>query len=244
MKQRINLKGIGEVSKDTFKGFSDIKITKLSSSLAYYIVFSMGPLLVVTISFCGLFLKREAVEGKVYGVLQGFFGQDTAAQFQQIIQSAAVDDRSLIAIIIGFITLFIGATSIFEEIQDSMNDIWGLKPKPKKGWLKLVQDRFFSFSIIVGLGFLLLVTLAITIVIESISSHLEEIFPNVTIFTFYIINLILTLAVSMLIFAVIFKVLPNDARIKWKDVLVGAGMTTILFLIGSLPFHSISHRQK
>lgn len=217
--------------KETFRGFTDDKVTKLSGSLAYYTVFSMGPLLVVIISLCGLFLEREAVEGKIYSVLQGFVGQDTAAQLQDMIRNASIGDKSTVAVIIGGVTLLIGATTVFAEIQDSINSIWGLKPKPKRGWLKMLQNRFLSFSVIVSLGFLLLVSLSVTAIIEGIGARLQASFPDVTVVVFYVINLVLTLGISMLIFAVIFKVLP-DAKIRWKDVFFGALVTAVLFLIG------------
>ena len=217
--------------KDTFNGFSDDKITKLSASLAYYTIFSMGPLLVVIISLCSVFLEREAVEGKIYAVLQDFVGKDTAAQLQEIIKNASVGNTGTIAAIIGIVTLLIGATTVFAEIQDSINGIWGLKAKPKRGWVKFLQNRFLSFSIIVSLGFLLLVSLAITGIIEGLSTRLQDRFPDVAVVVFYIVNLILTFVISVLIFGVIFKVLP-DARIQWKDVLAGAIITAVLFLIG------------
>lgn len=231
MEKKLSFKGVWEVLKNTFGGFSDDKITKLSASLAYYTVFSMGPLLVVIISLCGLFLGREAVEGKVYGVLQGFVGPDTAAQLQEIIKNASVSGKSTIAIVVGAVTLLLGATTVFGEIQDSINSIWGLKPKPKRGWVKMLQNRFLSFSVIVSLGFLLLVSLALTGIIEGISNRLQASFPEVAVVIFYIINLVLTLGISSLIFGVIFKVLP-DAKIKWKDVTAGALVTGVLFLIG------------
>jgi membrane protein len=230
-REKITYKSIVTVLKNTFKGFSEHKITKLSGSLAYYTVFSMGPLLVVIIALCGIFLKRDAIEGKVYSVLQSFVGKDTAAQLQQVIANAGVSGKSVIATIIGIITLLIGATTVFAEIQDSINGIWGLKAKPKKGWLKFLRNRFLSFSVIASLGFLLLVSLAITGIIEGISTRLQVRFPDVTVTVFYIINLILNLGISMLIFAVIFKVLP-DAVIKWKDVFAGALLTSLLFMIG------------
>lgn len=129
------------------------------------------------------------------------------------------------------ITLLLGATTVFAEIQDSINGIWGLKSKPKTGWLKVVKNRFLSFSIIVSLGFLLLVSLTITSVIEGVGAQLQVTFPEVAIYVFYLINLALTFIISTLIFAVIFKVLP-DAHIKWKDVFAGAIITAILFLAG------------
>lgn len=232
MQKKLTFKGIVDVLKNTFSGFSDDKITKLSASLAYYTIFSMGPLLVVIISLCGLFLGKEAVEGKVYAQLQGFVGSDTAAQLQQIIKNAAINGKSTLAAIIGVVTLVIGATTMFAEIQDSINTIWGLKPKPKKnGLLLMLRNRVLSFSTIVTLGFLLLVSLVVTAVIEGISKRLQAHFPDVTVVIFYIINLLLTLGVSSLIFAVIFRVLP-DAKIRWKDVLVGAIVTALLFMLG------------
>jgi membrane protein len=231
MNEPLNLKNIWAVIKETFSGYSDDKVSKLSGSLAYFTVFSLGPLLVVIISFCGLFLSREAIEGKVYEALVGFVGSDTAIQLQEIIRNASVGDKSLIAAIIGLVTLLIGATTVFAEIQDSINLIWGLKPKPKRGWLKYLQNRFLSFSVIVSLGFLLLVSLSLSAIIEAVSTRLQRSFPEVTIVVFYIINLLLTIGISTLIFATIFKVLP-DARIRWKDVLAGAIVTAVLFLIG------------
>lgn len=227
----LTLKGIWKVLKETFKGFSEHKITKLSGSLAYYTVFSMGPLLVMIISLCGLFLKKEAVEGEIFDVLKGFVGQDTAGQLQEIIKNASLAGKSRVAAIIGGITLLIGATTVFGEIQDSINSIWGLKAKPKKGWLKMLQNRFLSFSVIVSLGFLLLVSLTLSGIIEGISSALQARYPDVTVVVFYIVNLILTLVISAIIFAVIFKVLP-DAKIRWRDVLAGAIVTAVLFLLG------------
>ena len=229
--QRISSKGIWEIIKSTASGFIEDKVTKLSGSLAYYTVFSMGPLLVVIIALCGLFLQREAVENRIYSILNDFVGNDTAMQLQEIIKNASLAGKSKIAAIIGGITLLIGATTVFGEIQDSINSIWGLKAKPRKGWLKMLQNRFLSFSVIVSLGFLLLVSLTISGIIEGISNGLRARYPDVTVVVFYIINLLLTLTISTIIFAVIFKVLP-DARIRWRDVIAGAITTAILFMLG------------
>ncbi len=230
-RKKLSLKGIWSVIKETFKGFSAHKVTKLSGSLAYYTVFSMGPLLVMIISLCGIFLEREAIEGEVFAVLEGFVGADTAVQLQEIIKNASLSGKSLTATIIGAVMLLIGATKVFSEIQDSVNTIWGLKAKPKKGWLKMLKNRFLSLSVIVSLGFLLLVSLAVSGIVEAISDGLRARYPDVTVAVFYIINLVLSLAISMIIFAVIFKVLP-DAKIRWKDIFAGALITAILFMLG------------
>src|SRR3954469_9902600 len=188
MRKKITFKGIIEVLKKSFAGFGDDKITKLSGSLAYYTVFSLGPLLVVIISLCGIFLGRDAVEGKIYGQLAGFVGRDTAAQLQDIIKNASLQGKSTIAATIGAITLLVGATTVFAEIQDSINTIWGLKPKPKKGWLKMLQNRLLSFSVIISLGFLLLVSLGISGIIDALSGRLAARFEDVTVVVFYIVN--------------------------------------------------------
>jgi membrane protein len=226
-----DFKKIWKVIKDSFSGFSDDKVTKLSASLAYYTVFSMGPLLILIISLCGIFLGREAIEGQVYQQLEGFMGKDTASQLQDIIKNAAISGKGPVAVIIGAVTLLIGATTVFGEIQDSINTIWGLKPKPKRGWLKMLQNRFLSFSVIISLGFILLVSLAVTSLVDGLNDALMRRFSDISVIIFYVVNQVITLAVISFIFGVIFKVLP-DAEIKWKDVMLGSIVTGILFMIG------------
>jgi len=230
-KNKITLKGIWSVLKAAFTGFGDHKVTKLSGSLAYYTVFSMAPLLVVIISLCGIFLGREIAEGQVYAQLEGFLGRESASSLQELIKNAYLDGKSTIALIIGIVTLLIGSTTIFGDIQDSINTIWGIKPKPKRGWVKMLQNRFLSFSVIISLGFVLLVSLAVTSLLDAFSGRLQARFADVSYYVFYVINQAVTLAVISLIFGVIFKVLP-DAIIKWKDVIAGAVVTAVLFMIG------------
>jgi membrane protein len=231
MPEKFSIKGFVEIFKNAVTGFGENKGTKLSGSLAFYTVFSMGPLLIVIISLTGLFLGREAVEGKIYGQLSGFVGADTAGQLQEMIKNASLAGKSKLAAIIGAFTQLVGATSIFAEIQDSINSIWGLKPKPKRGWLKMLQNRVLSFSVIISLGFLLLVSLVISSVIDGFSDQLKAHFPDIAIVVFYIINILITFLVTTLIFGVIFKVLP-DGDIKWKDVFAGATATAFLFMLG------------
>ena len=132
---------------------------------------------------------------------------------------------------VGIITLLIGATTVFGEIQDSINGIWGLKPRPKSGIMKIVTTRLLSFGMVGALGFLLLVSLVATTLVEGIGNRLKESLADVAVIFFYIINLLLNLAVTTFLFAIIFKVLP-DAKIKWRDIWPGAIATSLLFLIG------------
>lgn len=217
--------------KDAFSGFGDDKVTKLSASLAYYTGFSLAPLLVVIIAICGIVFGREAVQGTIDNQIQAFIGPDAARQLQDMIKNAAVSGKGPLATVIGVVVLLVSATTIFGEIQDSINSIWGLKPRPKVGIMKTLQTRVLSFGLIASLGFLLLVSLAATTVVESIGGRLQAMLPDVTVVLFYIINLVLNMAVITALFAIIFKVLP-DARIRWKDIWPGAIATSILFLIG------------
>jgi membrane protein len=231
MGKKLTPKGIWNLLKQTFTGFSNDRIVKLSAALAYYTVFSIGPMIIVIIYIAGLVYGRDAIQGNVFHQLQSLVGADAAAQIQQMIKNAALNGSGPLAATIGVVTLVLGATSVFAEIQDSINFIWSLKPKPKKGWLKMIMNRLLSFSIIVSLGFILLVSLVLNGLIEALMNRLQARFPNVTVVVLYIVNLLLTFAVITTLFAVIFKVLP-DALIKWKDVMIGSMVTAVLFMIG------------
>lgn len=230
-KRKLSLKGIWKLIKDSLLGFDNDKVFKLSGSLAYFTIFSIGPMLLVIIFFADLFYGREAVEGTIYGQIKGFVGPEAAAQIQEIIRNASMSGKSKITAIIGFITLIVGATTVFAEIQDSINTIWNLKTKPEKGWIKFVLNRLLSFSIVVGLAFVLLVSLIINGIMEAFGNRLSHIFPDMTVIVVYIINLILTFIVITALFATIFKALP-DAKIKWRDVMIGAIVTALLFMLG------------
>lgn len=230
--KKISIKGLWEVIKKSTVGFIDDKILKLSAALAYYTVFSLAPLFLIIIFLGGFFLGKEAIEGSLYSQAAGFIGKESALQLQTMVKSAAVDStKSNFAIIAGIITLAIGATTVFSEIQDSINQIWGLKPKPGKGLISFLMTRLLSFGVIASLGFLLLVSLGISAVMDALNSRLIERFPDITVMFFYILNLALTFIITTSIFTVIFKVLP-DANVKFKGVLPGAVATGILFMLG------------
>ena len=229
--KKVTFKGLWKVLKNCFKGFSEDKVPKLSASLAYYTVFSLGPLLIVILFLCSFFFGRDAVEGSIYGQMQSFVGHDAALQIQEMIKNASLSGESTTAATIGIITLLIGATTVFAEIQDSINMIWGLKRKPTAGWKVLVKTRLLSFGVIGSLGFLLLVSLGVNAIVESISGRLEKQFPGIAVPAFYVINLLITIGVVTSLFAVVFKVLP-DAKIKWKDVWAGSIATAVLFMLG------------
>lgn len=219
------------ILKDTFNGFTNDRALKLSASLSYYTIFSLAPLLLLLISLAGVFFGKEAIQGHVFSEINGLIGNEAAAQIQQIIKNMELSGKTNVAIVIGAVTLLIGATSVFGEIQDSINMIWKVKAKPKRGWVKLLKDRLLSSSLIVALGFLLIVSLMINGALLALNDILKDYFPNVTVIIFRILNVIISFSVITLLFGVIFKVLP-DAKIAWKDVRVGAFFTALLFMLG------------
>jgi len=227
----MKLRKIGNVILKSFKNFSEDKLLKYSASLAYTTVFSMGPLLIVMIFFASFFFGREATEGKIFFQMQQFVGKDAASQLQTIIENASLSGKKTFAAVVGIVTLLIGSTAVFAEIQDSINSIWGLKVKTKKGLWKMLRNRFLSFSVVISLGFLLLVSLAIATFIEGLSDRLIARFPNIAVIFVYLLNLVISFLVTSGLFAVIFKILP-DATTKWKDVLPGAVASGVLFMLG------------
>lgn len=231
MPKKLNAKGIWNLLANSFNGFIDNKVLKLSAALAYYTVFSVGPMIIIIIYFAGVVYGQDAVQGTIFGEIKGLVGAEAAIQIQNMIKNAALSNKGNFAAIVGFVTLLIGATGVFAEIQDSINDIWGLKPKPKKGWLKMLVNRLLSFSVVISLGFILLVSLILNGLIEALMERLQARFPNITVVVVYIINLLITFSVITSLFAIIFKVLP-DALIRWKDVVIGSMVTAILFMMG------------
>lgn len=220
-----------KILKNTFIQFFNDRGLKLSASLSYYTIFSLAPLLLLLISLAGFFFGKEAIQGRIFGEINGLIGSPAALQIQEIIKNMELSGKTNSALVIGIITLIIGATSVFAEIQDSINIIWKVKAKPKRGWVKILQDRLLSSSLIIGLGFLLIVTFMVNGLLLSLNDWMKSYFPDTTLVLFQIINIIISFSVITTLFAVIFKVLP-DAKIAWKDVRVGAFFTACLFMLG------------
>lgn len=221
------------ILKQSIEGIFTNHVVKLSASLAYYMIFSLPGLLIVIIWISDIFLGHKAVEGTIYGQIAGLVGSEAAMQIQETIKKATLFPDKGFSTMVGLITLIFGATSVFAEIQDSINKIWRLKAKPKKGkgFLKMVIDRLLSFSIIVSLGFILLVSLIINGAMDLLINQITQRLPDAQVVLVYISNLVITFMVTSFLFGLIFKVLP-DARIKWKAVRTGAFATAILFMVG------------
>jgi membrane protein len=225
------------------KGFMEDRVMKLSAALAYYTIFSLTPLIIIIISAASLFLGQNPdpdnpinPREELFSEISELVGPDAATQLQIFVKNATTTGKSTVGLIIGIVTLIVGATAIFIEIQDSINLIWKVKAVPKKGWKKLITNRLLSFSLIASLGFLLLVSLVINSIVVGMGDKLAGYASKVGIekvseLLMLILTNAITLAVVTSIFTIIFKVLP-DVNLKWKPAIIGALFTAILFSLG------------
>ena len=228
-----NVIGIYKFLNQVIREFISDNVLKYSASLAYYTIFSLIPMLVIIISIFGLVFGKESIEGQIYIQLKNLIGSNATIQIQESIKEIHFSGQSTTAAFISSIVLLIGATGIFAEIQDSLNKIWGLRIKSKKVWWKLILDRLVSFSLILSVGFIMMVSLTINAIVVSIGQKITNLVSNSTVQTFPFVENTISFIASFFLFAFIFKVLP-DAKIKWKDVSVGAFITTILFSAGKI----------
>ncbi len=222
---------IWKILKSSFSQFMTDNGLKLSASLSFYTVFSLAPLLIIIISLCGFFFGADAVKGEILGQLKGLVGSDAAKQIQEIIKNSSLSGDNIPATIIGIIILISSASGVFVEIQDSINFIWGLKAKPKRGFMKLIMNRLISFSMIGSVGFLLLVALVVNALLDLLSQRLSLYFPHFQVILFYVINILMVFSIITMLFTIIFRTLP-DGKVSYKDAIIGSSFTAILFMIG------------
>ena len=221
---------IWKALKKTFKTFGDIEPFNMSIVISYYTIFSLPGLLVIIINIAGYFFGEEAVTGEVTRQIGGVIGGDTAEDIENIIARASVTEGSTLSTVLGIATLLFGATGVFYNLQQIFNKIWEVKPKPKGKILKLIQDRVFSFGLILVIGFLLLVSLVLSAALAAISawvaSHISESLKII----FKVLDILVSLGVITLLFAALFRFLP-DAKVQWRSVWVGAVLTALLFVV-------------
>lgn len=218
--------------KDTYAEWSEDKAPRLAAALAYYTVFSIAPLLVIVIAIAGLVFGAEAARGAISQQIQGLVGQTGAEAIEQMIQGASQPSAGIIATVIGVVTLLFGASGVFGALQDALNTIWEVTPRPDMGWMETVKQRFFSFTMVLGTGFLLLVSLVVSAVLSGMLTYFQGALPGVD-GLWQVVNFAVGLAVTTLLFGLIFKVVP-DAEVAWGDVWIGAAATALLFTIGRM----------
>ena len=219
--------------KQVFTEFIEDDILKYSASLAYYTVFSLAPVLIVIISICGVLFGKEAIRGQIYSQIKGLVGNDAAVQIQETIKNIHLTGHNVFATIVSILVLLIGATGIFGEVQDSLNKIWGLRVKTKKTWWKLILNRLLSFSLIISIGFVMMVSLLLNAIVSAFGNFLARYFSEFSVILVQITDSVLTFVITTFLFSLMFKVLP-DAKIKWKDVFVGGLITSVFFTLGKL----------
>ncbi len=202
------------------------------AALSYYTVFALPPVLIILITIAGSMFGREAVKGRVYAELRDFVGPEGALEVQSMVETISKSTSVDITAVIGITTLLIAATGAFISMQDSLNAIWCVKPKPRNQFLKLFRDRFLSFTLILGITLLLLLSLATNAILVALGPYLDQVFSGTMVYYFiHAGNALVMLGILTLLFASIYKFLP-DAIIGWSDVWVGGLVTAILFSIG------------
>ena len=218
--------------KQTFSEWLEDKAPLLGAALAYYTVFSLAPLVLVLLAIVGLIFRNDpgGAWNKITEQMSYFLDKSAVEVVQNIAQKAAQPNKSLLATIIGILLALFGASGVFGQLQDALNTIWGVKAKPGGGIWAFLRSRFLSFAMVGGICFLLLVSLTLESVLKGFSHYIQGVLPGGIVIAMAV-YWIFDLAVIILLFAIIFKFLP-DAKIQWRDVWIGAAMTAIFFAIG------------
>jgi len=216
--------------KQTISEFSRDKVPRLGAALAYYTIFSLAPLLLIVIAIAGLVFGHDAAQGKIFEQLRGVLGQTTAEAMQEMVKNAAKPKSGSIATILGIATLILGASGVFGQLKDALNTIWDVKPKEGGGILALIKDRFLSFAMVFGVGFLLMVSLVIDTAIAAMGKYAGNHLPGGEAL-WHIVELAFSFCVVTVLMAGIFRVLP-DLKIEWRDVWLGAALTSLLIVLG------------
>jgi membrane protein len=224
------VKGFFKLMKETFKQWSEREPFNNSIIIAYYTIFSLPGLLVIIINITGYFFEREQVTSQISSQIQGIVGGDSAKDIEEIVGNASKSEGSTLASILSVLTLMFGATGVFYQLQQILNKMWEVKPKPKGKFLKLIKDRVFSFGLILVVGFLLLVSLVLSAAITSLTDWASSYIPEALMVVFGFVDILVSVGVITVLFAAIYKFLP-DAKIRWKEVWTGALVTAILFTV-------------
>lgn len=229
---RFKVKDLGELGKTSVKTWVARDPFRQSAVIAYYAIFSLPALLVVILTVAGFFFGEKVVGERVFSQITDTMGAETSAQVQEMIEKASESKKSVWAAIIGVIVLLFGATGVFVQLQATLNMIWEVKPSSRKSSLwHTLRTRLFSFGLILAIAFLLLISLVISTALSAVSEWLRADRSDVVGGVFQVLDIIVSLAVISALFALMFKFLP-DARIRWRDVLVGSLATGGLFIVG------------
>lgn len=219
-----------QILKETGAAWDEDNVTRLAASLAYYTLLSIAPLIILAIAVAGLAFGEEAAREHIAGELSGVVGGGAASAVQSIAKNAHTPGTGALSVTIGILVLLFGASGVFGELQSALNTVWDVAPKPGRGIGGIIKDRFFSFTLVVGVAFLLLVSLVLSAALTWVGEFFEHTLPGGAAL-WQVLNFAISLAVVTSLFALMFKTLP-DVHIQWRDVWVGAAVTAVLFTIG------------
>lgn len=228
-------KKLVSLAKEVLTEFSEDKAARLSAALAYYTIFSLAPLLIIVIAVVGFFWGNQpsGVQANLVQEIRAMLGPEGAAAIQAMLENASrPGSGGVVATVLGVVTLLVGATGVFSQLQSALNTIWDVEPLPGRGIKGIVQTRLLSFGMILGVGFLLLVSLVVTAVLSALSDYATGLAPGLELL-FQVLNFVVSFAIVTLLFAMIYRVLP-DVEIAWHDVWLGAAITALLFTVGKL----------
>ena len=228
----MSLKPALDMLKESFEEWKEDDALQLGAALAYYTIFSLAPLLLIVIAVAGLVWGREAAEGQIYTQFDNLLGAEGAAALQTMVGNAAKqgDKSGILATVIAAVTVLFGATGVFAQLQSALNKIWNVEPRPDRGIMGFIMTRIASFGMILGIGFLLLVSLVVSAGLAAVNSYMSGLIPGAE-SVFQVIHVVIAFGVVTLLFAMIYRFLP-DVKIAWRDVWIGAAITALLFTIG------------
>lgn len=207
------------------------RAARLGAALAYYTIFSLAPLLVILVAISGIVFGQEAAQGQIVAQIQGLVGKESARVIEGMLANASNEKKAgSVATLVGVALLFVGATGVFAQLQDALDTVWDVEPPKSRGVWSLVKTRWVAFTMVLGVGFLLLVSLLVSAMIAAMGTFVSDYLPVSTLLM-QLVNIVISIGVVTLLFALIFKYLPNE-RIHWSDVLVGAFVTAVLFTVG------------
>jgi membrane protein len=224
------LKSLFGMLKEAAADWNDDNVPRLGAALSYYTIFSLAPLLLITISIAGLVFGQEAAQGRIVHQIDGLLGQDGAKAIEGMLENARKPATGLLATLAGIATLLFGATGAFNELRTSLNTVWEVETPKAGGLLGMVKARLLSFTMVLGVGFLLLVSLVLSAALAALDASLDSFFPGGAVLL-QVLNSVISLGVVALLFAMIYKVLP-DTEVEWRDVWFGAVVTAALFVVG------------
>jgi membrane protein len=226
----VKAKAWWSILKETGADWLDDNASRLAAALAYYTLLSIAPLLIIAVALVGLAFGDEAARAGISSEMTAIVGDQAAQSIQAILKQDRAAEVGIVSSMVGLVVLLLGASGVFGELQAALNTVWEVQAKPGRGIWGLIKDRFFSFTMVLGVGFLLLVSLLLSAGLSAVGRFLSELLPGGEAL-WQVLNFVISLAVVTGLFALIFKIVP-DVKIEWRNVWIGAAMTALLFTLG------------